>query len=191
MAGPDVPLADDDSGLLVPIPEAEPVVGALRMQHDPTAPRGVPAHVTVLFPFVPRAAIDDAVRSALREVLGGMAAFDYRFRRVERFGDSTVYLAPEPAAAFRALTDVISRRWADYPPYGGVIETVVPHLTVGDRLAEGEADLVAAQAAEALRHHGPITGRAAAVWLMTADADGRWSTDSAYPLAAADAGASS
>jgi len=161
------------------------------MRHDPTAPRGVPAHVTVLFPFVPREAIDDAVRSAVREAIGSMTAFDYRFTRVERFGADNVHLAPEPAEAFLALIGTVSDRWPDYPPYGGVIETVVPHLTIGDRLAEGEADAVAEQAQEALRRHGPITGRAAAVWLMTRDADGRWSTDSVHALRETQPGAAS
>jgi hypothetical protein len=184
MAGSDGPRTDGDSGLLVPIPEAEAIVGPLRMQHDPTAPRGVPAHVTVLFPFIPRERIDDAVRSEVRDLLAGMAAFDYRFSRVEAFGDTNVHLAPEPAEAFLALTDAISRHWPEFPPYGGVIETVIPHLTVGDRLGEGEADAVARQAQEALMRHGPITGRAGAVWLMTEGAGGRWTTDSVHVLGA-------
>jgi hypothetical protein len=184
MAGSDAPRTDGDSGLLVPIPEAEPVIGALRMRHDATAARGVPAHVTVLFPFVPREEIRDAVRSAVGDLIAGMPAFDYRFSRVDRFGDSNVHLVPEPAEAFLELMQHIHRRWPEHPPYGGVIETVIPHLTVGDRLAPGEADVVARQAEAALLQHGPITGRADAVWLMTQDPTGRWSTDSVHPLAA-------
>ena len=116
--------------------------------------------------------------------IAGVPAFDYRFSRVERFGDSNVHLAPEPAEAFLGLTQRIHRRWPEHPPYGGVIETVIPHLTVGDGLAPGEADGVARQAETALLQHGPITGRADAVWLMTQDATGRWSTDSVHRLGA-------
>jgi hypothetical protein len=39
------------SGLVVLVPEAEPVVGHLRDRLDPNAASGVGAHVTVLFPF--------------------------------------------------------------------------------------------------------------------------------------------
>ena len=52
-----VPAADlpgmPESAILVPVPEAGPVVGRLRARLDRSASRGVPAHVTVLYPFVP------------------------------------------------------------------------------------------------------------------------------------------
>ena len=41
-----------ESALLVPVPEAEPFVQRHRFRHDSVALRGVPAHITVLFPFV-------------------------------------------------------------------------------------------------------------------------------------------
>ena len=82
------------SGLLVPIPEAETVVGDLRLVHDQTARLGIPAHVTVLFPFVPATAVDDDLDDALRSVLSRSAPFAYTFRRVGRFGDTTIFLAP-------------------------------------------------------------------------------------------------
>ena len=39
------------TALIVEVPEAEPAVGALRLEHDRSAARGVPAHITILFPF--------------------------------------------------------------------------------------------------------------------------------------------
>ena len=39
-----------ESALLVAVPEAEPLVGALRLVHDPSAAVGVPAHITILLP---------------------------------------------------------------------------------------------------------------------------------------------
>ena len=41
------------SALVVAVPDAEPVVGHLMLRLDANAVLGVPAHVTVLFPFVP------------------------------------------------------------------------------------------------------------------------------------------
>ena len=40
------------SALLVAIAEAEPLVAEHRLRFDPVARRGVPAHVTALFPFL-------------------------------------------------------------------------------------------------------------------------------------------
>ncbi|HEX9447459.1 MAG TPA: hypothetical protein VF920_05740 [Dongiaceae bacterium] len=36
------------------VPEAEALVGALRARFDPSASQCVPAHVTLLYPFLPR-----------------------------------------------------------------------------------------------------------------------------------------
>ena len=42
-----------ESGIILPVPEAEPIVQALRLDHDPSARLGVPAHITLLYPFAP------------------------------------------------------------------------------------------------------------------------------------------
>ena len=39
------------SGLIIEVPEAETAVAAWRERLDPQAVLGVPAHITVLFPF--------------------------------------------------------------------------------------------------------------------------------------------
>jgi 2'-5' RNA ligase len=172
------------SGLLVPIPEAEAVIGALRLRHDPVAALGIPAHVTVLFPFVPAAAVDDDLDDALRTVFGRCTAFGYGFGRVGRFGDTTVFLEPEPADAFATLTRQVEAQWPHYPPYEGAFDVVIPHLTVGDQLASGAADPLEAAANEALASHGRISGRCSEVVLMTEGPDGQWTTAGRYPLSA-------
>jgi hypothetical protein len=48
------------SGLIVEVPEAEPDVARLRERLDASAPLGIPAHITVLFPFMPPRTIDPA-----------------------------------------------------------------------------------------------------------------------------------
>lgn len=167
----------------MPIPEAEKVIGTLRRRHDLVAGLGIPAHVTVLFPFVPATAVDDDLDDALRTVLGGMAPFDYRFAQVGRFGDTTVFLEPEPADAFAALTRRVVAQWPHYPPYEGAFDDVIPHLTVGDQLAPGAADPLEVATAELLARHGPIVGRSSEVLLMTEGHDARWTTVGRYRLA--------
>jgi len=170
------------SGLLVPVPEAEPLVGALRSRHDPVANLGIPTHVTVLFPFVPAADLDAGVHAALRDLFGPMAPIAYRFARVGRFGETTVYLEPDPAEAFSALTRAVVARWPEHPPYEGAFEIVVPHLTVGDQLAAEAADALEHDARRSLEDHGPVAGRCDAVILMVEGEDARWSTVGRYPL---------
>jgi 2'-5' RNA ligase superfamily len=71
-----------ESAVIVAIPEAEDVVGPHRAALDPAAGRGVQAHVTVLYPFVPPAKIDDRVIRALADALQTVPAFGITFSRV-------------------------------------------------------------------------------------------------------------
>ncbi|AJF66733.1 2'-5' RNA ligase family protein [Streptomyces vietnamensis] len=147
-------MADDSSSafqagqtaLIVRISEAEPSVRGWRERFDPSARAGVPAHVTVLFPFLDESRIDALVHSALADVLGGHQAFDLRFERCGRF-PGVLYLVPDPDTRLRQLTEAIVDRWPEAPPYGGRFAEVMPHLTIAQDqedavLEEIEADLV-------------------------------------------------
>jgi hypothetical protein len=178
--------ARGDSALVVMVPEAGPVVADLRLRHDRVAAHGVPAHVTVLYPFVPRREVDASVRDALASIFAAIPAFDYRFERVVRLGPATVVLDPVPASAFSQLTDAAHRRWPEHAPYGGVYDVVIPHLTVGDGVDVELVPALESDAQAALEASGPVSGRATAVTLIVADDEAEWSTDSTYALAPAD-----
>jgi 2'-5' RNA ligase superfamily len=120
-----------ESAVIVAIPEAEDVVGPHRAALDPAAGWGVQAHVTVLYPFVPPAKIDDRIIRALADALQTVPAFWITFPRVAWFGDEVVWLAPEPDQPFRDLISVVSARFPNYPPYGGTHAELIPHLTIG------------------------------------------------------------
>ena len=119
-----------ESALLIAVPEAEPLVGALRAQHDPSAAAGVPAHVTILYPFVPPERIDDGVDDAVRSVVAGHRSFAFSLRTAERFEDGLLWLEPSPPEPFLALIEALADRFPEYPPYGGEIDVIVPHVTV-------------------------------------------------------------
>jgi 2'-5' RNA ligase len=123
-----------ESALIIPIPQVEPLVGRHRALLDPAAAWGVPAHVTVVYPFLPPGQITDDVRRTLREVITAISAFDVEFSRIRWFDDLVVWLSPEPAEQFRRLTMAIWGRFPQAPPYRGAYgDTVTPHLIIGDR----------------------------------------------------------
>jgi 2'-5' RNA ligase superfamily len=119
-----------DTGLVVVVPDATECVGPVRDAFDPYARIGVPPHVTVLYPFVPPELISDAVVDEVADVVGRFASFDFELTNVAEFVGEAFYLAPDPAEPFAAITQALWDRFPDHPPYGGRIETVVPHLTV-------------------------------------------------------------
>jgi hypothetical protein len=174
-----------ESVLLVEIPEAEPVVGSHRQRLDAVARLGVPAHVTVLFPFMGAEWIDDAVLESLRAVFAPVSGFGYRFEQLDWFGDEVLWLAPRDPAPFRRLTERAYAAFPDFPPFGGRHEDIRPHLTVGNR--EGDRGLPLEElraAAEALPAGLPVQGEARAVTLMV-ESGGHWIRRAVLPLTGA------
>jgi 2'-5' RNA ligase len=164
------------TALILAVPEAEPLVGELRAKHDWSAQHGVPAHITLLFPFVPTEAVDDALLADLRALFASQACFEFRLTRVERFPE-VLWLAPEPSDRFSALIDLIVSQYPDYPPYEGVHDVVIPHLTVAE-VGPGLQDEVAAELTPSL----PIDALAREVMLIVEDDAGRWHADARFPL---------
>jgi 2'-5' RNA ligase len=155
------------SGVAIPI-AVPAAIADLRERWDFAAAQGAQPHVTVLFPFLPESALTDAVRGELSAIAALVPPFDVRFANVRRF-EGVVWIEPEPTEPFRRLTQAMVERWPDYPPYGGVHDTVIPHLTV----AESETGPLATIADEAGRAV-PFTARAEVLELWLQDDDGRW-----------------
>ncbi|MEX2971799.1 2'-5' RNA ligase family protein [Streptomyces sp. C184] len=164
------------TGLIVQIPEAEPAVRAWRERLDPGAREGVPAHVTVLFPFLREDCVDGAVHRALEEILAAHPAFPVRFESCGRF-PGVLYLAPEPDGPFRQLTRAIADRWPQTPPFGGRFTDVVPHLTV----AQGHEDAVLERVEAELLGGTPITALVSSVELLVHDGT-RWHERASFAL---------
>ena len=91
----------------------------------------MPAHITILYPFMPPDEITPAVLAELREFFAQFAAFEFTLPELRRF-PKVLYLAPSPAEPFKALTHAVVERYPDYPPYGGGYSEVIPHLTIAD-----------------------------------------------------------
>lgn len=119
------------TALIVPIPQAEQAVSRWRAVLDRAASWGVPAHVTVLYPFLAPEELDDGAQSTIGDVVASIPPFTADFTSVRWFGDTVVWLAPTPDDPFRALTTAVWRRFPQAPPYEGVHTDVVPHLTIG------------------------------------------------------------
>jgi hypothetical protein len=158
-----------ESGIILPIREAETVVGHLRGLYDPQARYGIPAHITLLYPFAHPSIVDDAV-TALQQLLGQVVTFEFSLVEVRRFPE-TAYLHPEPSTTFLRLTEMLVHQWPQFQPYRGAFSTVIPHLTVADQVATGVLDMVGLHVAG----HLPIRCQATEAWLMCSDEHGLWS----------------
>ncbi|GLY19357.1 hypothetical protein Kisp01_63710 [Kineosporia sp. NBRC 101677] len=171
--------SQEQSALIVPIPETEPVVGPLRAELDRSAVKGVPAHVTVLYPFLPPVSLTEDVRSTLRDLFATQAPFAVDFTEVRWFGNAVAWLAPEPNMAFRQLTTTVWNSFPDTPPYAGEHDGDHPHLTLGqDHPVE-----VLQRAADEVSERLPIPAAVGAVHLVAgSDEPGSWRTLEVFTL---------
>lgn len=168
----------DESALYVDVPAAERLISAHRLRWD-GAGAAVPAHVTVLYPFLDPAAISDEVHEALGQIASHVAAFDVRFERVGRFPD-VVWLAPEPLHPIAALTAAVADRWPDHPPYGGAFDEVVHHLTVADGAPPEVLDRLEREVSALLPISQPVRELT-----LAARCRGTWAELARYPLGSA------
>lgn len=107
------------SALIVSIPEAEEAVAPHRARFDDAAAWGIPAHVTVLFPFMPPSGVNTQVIGTLADAISSVPRFHAAFESTGWFGTNVLWLAPKPTAVFGALTRAVAEAFPDYPPYGG------------------------------------------------------------------------
>ena len=162
-----------ESALMVLVPEAEALVKPFRDRYDPTAAAGVPAHITLLYPFKHPDEIDQTVVEDLNQRFHQCAPFRFSLAPIRRFPHAVLYLAPEPDEPFRELTLAIWDWYSETPPYGGKWPDIVPHLSVACVKDEQQLDSIADDFVQASRGRLPIRAIAAEVALME-KRSGRW-----------------
>ncbi|MGH3300808.1 MAG: 2'-5' RNA ligase family protein [Streptosporangiaceae bacterium] len=168
-----------ESALIVEVPAAEPVVGRYRADLDANSGLGVPAHITILTPFLPVGLLGDGERDRLLRVFAAATPFAFRLDRTGWFGTTVLWLGPQDPVPFADLTERVFAAFPDFPPFGGQFDEVVPHLTIGhqhpvDELRRAEQEIIPKL---------PVTDRVSAVTLMAESSPGgSWETLATFPL---------
>lgn len=140
---PPVTTTHQSALVLVPPPEVWEPIQAIRRVHDRQVRRWMP-HVTLLYPFVPRSELDGAVPAA-QAALAAVPEFDVSLARFDAFrhrgGTFTLWLAPEPKEALRAVQAALVRAFPQCDATGRFAGGFTPHLSVGQ--ARGPESLAA------------------------------------------------
>jgi 2'-5' RNA ligase len=151
---------------------------ALRRRSVADAADGVPAHLTLLYPFVAPDRLRPAVRDLLADVAKAHAAFEYELVGAAQWPD-TVYVAVDPERSFVALQADLARAFPGFPIYGrGADFEFIPHVTVAEGAAIDHAGAVADPAWSSL----PRRARARGLEVIAADDTGRWRVVWRIPL---------
>jgi 2'-5' RNA ligase len=142
----------------------------LRRRRVENATIGVPAHMTLLHPFIEPAGLDGSVRRTLAAVAAGHRPFDYQQTRMAEWPDA-IYVAVEPTEPFERLQRELQAAFPDWPIYGaGVDFEFEPHITVADRQGKRHTGIHRDRAWRAL----PRPSRASAVEVIATGENGRW-----------------
>lgn len=166
------------TALVVEVPEVDDAVANIRRELDPMAGKGVPPHMTVLFPFVTADQVDADLVTRLEALFRRAPSFEQSFLDVRWFGDEVLWLASDGDEHLRSLTGLVTTQFPDYSPYGGVHAEVIPHLTVADH-----APIDAMRAAEAsLRLRLPIRATTTHVSLLVEQSSGHWTREGSFTL---------
>jgi 2'-5' RNA ligase len=139
-----------ETAIVVPVLEAESAVGLHRRLYTVEGADGMPAHITLLYPFADSERLDGGRMDRVRKAVAAFAPFEAELTRIERFDrpeDTVVWLAPDPVEPFAEMAAALAAEFPEHPPYGGKYESIVPHLTIAmsddsELLSTIEADLV-------------------------------------------------
>ena len=159
------------SALVVEVPESEPIVGSLRDSFDAVSKLGMPAHITILYPFIKPSDIHSNDLDRIGRLIYGFTEFCFSLKSVGRFPETT-YLKPTPEEPFIEMTEVIYKSYPLFPPFGGIHDTVIPHLTVSNGNSS-TADIVEKELNDALSMNGDINSCCKEIVLMS-NQSGRW-----------------
>jgi hydrogenase maturation protease len=154
-----------ETGLIIPV-RLPAGLQSLRRRAIDDASHGLPAHVSLLYPFVPPDALDRPLRAAIVGAVGRHARFPYRLVGPARWPD-VLYASVDGDGPFRALQADLAHEFPQFPIYGGAF-AFEPHVTIAKDLAATNTSLDGDPAWESL----PATLVARSVELIVKDGSG-------------------
>lgn len=164
--------------ILIPVKEAEPFVSNLRLKYDPSAPHGIPAHITVLFPFIPPEKLKFEDLFKLKEILK-FSKFEFKLEKIMTF-PGVVFLEPTNKEKFIEITKKIWETFPDYPPFEGkFLPEINPHLTIGHDLGSKFESCLAESMK--IEDKFPISASAEEILLLTSE-KGEWTIQERFQL---------
>jgi 2'-5' RNA ligase len=168
-----------ETAVVLVLEDAKPFDDVRRKFLPATVARGIPFHVTLLFPFAPRDELTASVLADTRSFFAARPSFEFELTRLATW-PTIVYAVPEPDAALRECMHALHARFPAWPPYGGIHDDVVPHATLGEDV---DAAHILPQVERRLAGHLPLHRRAEAATLLEEFAPDQWRERERFPFA--------
>jgi 2'-5' RNA ligase len=171
------------TAVVLVLSQFSPQLTALHAEyHTSAVARGIPLHITLLSPFVPRRALTDSVIATLRTFFAERAPLSFELARIDAFPDA-LYAAPEPAAELENLIDELALGFPEAPPYGGAFAQTIPHATLAVPTEGSEGEQNAEKLRGAAASLLPVPCEVTYASLLEENEPERWSERERFPLA--------
>jgi 2'-5' RNA ligase len=161
--------------------EIDALISKWRHATVAVASKGVPPHITLLYPWRP-APITDVDVSALKSILKGQHPFPLVFTRVEQFSNRVLYLAIDEKSEVRTLMQKIIAAFPDASPYGGEFSNPIPHLTIAKVPNDVIFDALIQEVSASIESELPIEIIIREIVVMEEDEDTNWKIHSIVAL---------
>lgn len=169
-----------ESVILIPVPQADPIVGKWREKYDKVALHGIPSHITLLFPFKNPTEVNEEVIYKLKIIFSKIKKFQFSLTEINTF-PGVVFLEPQPKEKFVELTKEIVKYFPENPPYGGKYPSINPHLTIGQLNSSQDINQIKKEISSDIQSKLPIQAIAEEVWLMV-EKNNEWSVKVKIPF---------
>jgi len=170
------------SSIDLQFPALDALIGTWRKATDPNAAKGVPPHLTLLFPWraSPLKAVDF---EQLQSAIAGLPAFEVRFLEIGHFENGTIYLETAESSDLHKLMGCIYQSFPDTPPYRGEFTDPKPHLTIA-KAGHDEARIrqLLGEIRRVVSPELPLRCEVSEVAVMEEQADGLWETTRTFAL---------
>jgi 2'-5' RNA ligase len=132
-------MAIETALVIVPPKNVQAFAYPLREEYASLSFHQMPAHITLLYPFVSEGEIDPALH-ILNQVCSHIAPFELTLDCYDRFENVHYLTTSEPDIVIR-IQGTLAKAFPDYPLYSGVHGSVfVPHLTLADFETRAESE---------------------------------------------------
>lgn len=169
------------SAIIIPVPEADLIVKKWREKYDRVALLGIPAHVTLLFPFKIPSEINNTVIDKLQLFFKTVNSFLFSLATIGTF-PNVIFLSPNPRNPFIEITKKLNLLFPKNPPYGGKFPEINPHLTIGQLNRKDNFNEILDNISKDINSKLPIESKAREVKLMVENLDQTWSELVKFPL---------
>lgn len=115
--------------LIIPPPKVQTFAFSIREQYDTEWFNRVPAHITLLYPFVPSDQVDETT-TRLNTICADLSPFELTLDKYGKF-ENAVFLEPSNPEPILELYQHLSKAFPQYPIYEGEYgDDLHPHMTL-------------------------------------------------------------